>query len=77
MAPAIARILVDGGIPATSRWAVLPGKVPALPCSPRTLMFPLSHMLKSFVRTGTLTVIDAEEKSIPLAGPRAPRSQCA
>ncbi len=23
-------------------------------------MFPLSHMLKSFVRTGTLTVIDAD-----------------
>ncbi|MGI9405680.1 MAG: class I SAM-dependent methyltransferase [Hyphomicrobiaceae bacterium] len=31
-------------------------------------MFPLSHMLKSFVRTGSLTVIDAEGKSHVFAG---------
>ena len=26
-------------------------------------MFPLSHMLKSFVRTGTLKVVDADGKT--------------
>ena len=31
-------------------------------------MFPLSHMLKSFVRTGTLKVIDADGKTHVFAG---------
>ena len=31
-------------------------------------MFPLSHMLKSFVRTGTLKVIDAAGKTHVFAG---------
>jgi cyclopropane-fatty-acyl-phospholipid synthase len=37
-------------------------------------MFPLSHMLKSFVRTGTLEVIDADGRSHVFAGaPGGPR----
>ena len=37
-------------------------------------MFPLSHMLKSFVRTGTLEVIDADGRSHMFAGaPDGPR----
>ena len=33
-------------------------------------MFPLSNMLKSFIRTGTLTVIDAEGKTHKFGGSR-------
>jgi cyclopropane-fatty-acyl-phospholipid synthase len=36
-------------------------------------MFPLSHMLKSFVRTGTLTVIDAEGKTHAFGGTPGPK----
>jgi cyclopropane-fatty-acyl-phospholipid synthase len=36
-------------------------------------MFPLSHMLKSFVRTGTLTVIDAEGKTHTFSGTPGPK----
>ena len=36
-------------------------------------MFPLSHMLKSFVRTGTLTVIDAEGKTHIFGGTPGPK----
>ena len=36
-------------------------------------MFPLSHMLKSFVRTGTLTVIDAEGKTHTFGGTPGPK----
>ena len=36
-------------------------------------MFPLSHMLKSFVRTGTLTVIDAEGKTHVFGGTPGPK----
>jgi len=36
-------------------------------------MFPLSHMLKSFVRTGTLTVIDAEGKKHTFGGSLGPK----
>jgi cyclopropane-fatty-acyl-phospholipid synthase len=36
-------------------------------------MFPLSHMLKSFVRTGTLTVIDAEGKEHTFGGSLGPK----
>ena len=36
-------------------------------------MFPLSHMLKSFVRTGTLTVIDAEGKRHTFGGTPGPK----
>ena len=35
-------------------------------------MFPLSHMLKSFVRTGTLKVIDADGKTHVFAGTPGP-----
>lgn len=35
-------------------------------------MFPLSHMLKSFVRTGTLKVIDADGKTHIFAGTPGP-----
>jgi cyclopropane-fatty-acyl-phospholipid synthase len=36
-------------------------------------MFPLSHMLKSFVRSGTLTVIDAEGKKHTFGGSLGPK----
>ncbi|HZB37835.1 MAG TPA: cyclopropane-fatty-acyl-phospholipid synthase family protein [Beijerinckiaceae bacterium] len=36
-------------------------------------MFPLSHMLKAFVKTGTLTVIDHEGKTHVFAGAPGPR----
>jgi cyclopropane-fatty-acyl-phospholipid synthase len=36
-------------------------------------MFPLSHMLKSFVRTGTLTVIDAEGGTHTFGGAPGPK----
>ena len=36
-------------------------------------MFPLSHMLKSFVRTGTLTVIDAEGGTHTFGGTPGPK----
>ena len=36
-------------------------------------MFPLSHMLKSFVRAGTLTVIDAEGKTHTFGGTPGPK----
>jgi cyclopropane-fatty-acyl-phospholipid synthase len=36
-------------------------------------MFPLSHMLKSFVRVGTLTVIDADGKAHVFSGAPGPR----
>ena len=40
-------------------------------------MFPLSHMLKSFVRTGTLKVVDADGKVHVFAGEsRARTSPC-
>ena len=40
-------------------------------------MFPLSHMLKSFVRTGTLKVIDADGKMHMFVGEsRGPASPC-
>ena len=35
-------------------------------------MFPLSHMLKSFVRTGTLKVIDADGQTHVFAGAPGP-----
>ena len=35
-------------------------------------MFPLSHMLKSFVRTGTLKVIDADGRTHVFAGAPGP-----
>ena len=37
-------------------------------------MFPLSHMLNSFVRVGTLTVIDADGRSHVFAGTPGPRA---
>ena len=36
-------------------------------------MFPLSHMLKSFVRTGTLKVVDADGKAHVFAGAPGPK----
>ena len=38
----------------------------------RARMFPLSHMMKSFVRVGTLTVIDAAGKAHVFAGEPGP-----
>lgn len=35
-------------------------------------MFPLSHMMKSFIRKGTLTVIDADGKRHVFAGEPGP-----
>ena len=40
-------------------------------------MFPLSHMLKSFVRIGTLKVIDADGQSHAFVGAPGPRLRCA
>jgi cyclopropane-fatty-acyl-phospholipid synthase len=39
----------------------------------RISMFPLSHMLKSFVRTGTLKVIDADGKTHVFSGAPGPK----
>ena len=36
-------------------------------------MFPLSHMLKSFVRAGTLKVVDAEARCTCLPGKPGPK----
>src|SRR6266704_323937 len=36
-------------------------------------MFPLSHMLRSFVRIGTLTVIDADGHSHVFSGTQSPK----
>ena len=36
-------------------------------------MFPLSHMMKSFVRTGTLKVIDADGKAHVFSGAPGPQ----
>ncbi|MDF2813395.1 MAG: SAM-dependent methyltransferase, partial [Microvirga sp.] len=36
-------------------------------------MFPLSHMLKSFVRTGTLKVVDADGKVHVFSGAPGPK----
>ena len=35
-------------------------------------MFPLSHMLKAFVRVGSLTIVDAEGKTHVFAGAPGP-----